>query len=102
MRGRPKKNAIPLEAHEAVVSAYIKGISIVDLAEAFKVTTYVVKQVLQVNGIGIRPRGRMRTGYEYDFATTNPVHGGKLTETQLEVYDPLTSPIGDEVFTLLP
>ena len=58
MRGRKRRNDIPTDEFENVVSLYKNKISLRQIAFDYDVTTYVVRDVLVGMGVEIGPRGR--------------------------------------------
>ena len=58
MKGRPRKNWVPIEKHEDVIAYYVTlGKSIDAIAKAFDVNPYGIKQILVANSIPIRKQG---------------------------------------------
>ena len=58
MRGRKRRNDIPTDEFENVVSLYKNKISLKQIAFDYDVTAYVVRDVLVGMGVEIGPRGR--------------------------------------------
>lgn len=72
MRGRPRKNNIPLDAVKDVIEAYTreeKPLTLKELAVVYKVTPYTVRHVLNESGVPIRKRGKQKVKPTGDILT---------------------------------
>ena len=89
MRGRPRKNDVSVQHHGNVIEMYESGKGLVEIANKFNVTTYIIKGILNLNGVETRKPGKRKLA-----TRMSPITDANRYETDTQ--GSLTSPLGAE------